>query len=65
MLALAWFWGSKGLEIRDSRLEIYCIMIYILAHGLVDTTYWKNDLSVVFWIIIGLMVVVKNDKISD
>jgi len=65
VLALAWFWGSKGLEIRDSRLEIYCIMIYILAHGLVDTTYWKNDLSVVFWIIIGLMVVVKNDKISD
>jgi len=29
-------------------------MIYILIHGLVDTTYWKNDLSVIFWLIIAL-----------
>lgn len=29
-------------------------MIYILIHGLVDTTYWKNDLSIVFWLIIAL-----------
>jgi len=29
-------------------------MIYVLVHGLTDTTYWKNDLSVVFWLIIAL-----------
>ena len=29
-------------------------MIYILIHGLIDTTYWKNDLSVIFWLIIAL-----------
>ena len=28
-------------------------MIYILIHGLVDTTYWRNDLAVVFWMIIA------------
>ncbi|MFH1938426.1 MAG: O-antigen ligase family protein [Patescibacteria group bacterium] len=29
-------------------------MIYILIHGLIDTTYWKNDLAVVFWLITAL-----------
>lgn len=28
-------------------------MIYALVHGLVDTTYWKNDLALMFWLIIG------------
>lgn len=26
------------------------IMLYILIHGLVDTTYFKNDLATVFWL---------------
>jgi O-antigen ligase len=30
------------------------IILYILIHGLVDTTYWKNDLSLIFWIIFSL-----------
>jgi len=29
-------------------------MIYILIHGLVDTTYWKNDLAIIFWLVIAL-----------
>jgi len=29
-------------------------MVYILIHGLIDTTFWKNDLSVIFWLITGL-----------
>jgi len=29
-------------------------MIYVLVHGLVDTTYWKNDLALIFWLIIAL-----------
>jgi len=28
--------------------------MYILIHGLVDTTYWKNDLSIIFWLVIVL-----------
>lgn len=31
-------------------------MIVLLIHGLVDVPYFKNDLSVLFWIIIGLIV---------
>lgn len=30
------------------------VMIYILIHGLIDTPYWKNDLAVLFWLIIAL-----------
>jgi len=29
-------------------------MIYLLVHGLIDTTYWKNDLALIFWLITGL-----------
>jgi len=34
-------------------LSLMAIMVYILAHGLLDTTYWKNDLSLIFWTIIA------------
>jgi O-antigen ligase len=33
------------------------IMLYILIHGLADTPYWKNDLSVIFWIIFSLGII--------
>ncbi len=29
-------------------------MVYVITHGLIDTTYWKNDLSIVFLLIIAL-----------
>ena len=35
-------------------------MIGLLVHGLVDVPYFKNDLSVLFWIIIGLMIIPTN-----
>lgn len=39
----------------DYELKIIlAIMIYILLHGLVDTTYWKNDLAVIFWTVFVL-----------
>lgn len=31
------------------------IMFYLLLHGLVDTTYFKNDLAVVFWLLFTLI----------
>ena len=33
-------------------------MAVILVHGLVDTPYFKNDLSILFWVIIGVMIVI-------
>ncbi|MDP2934539.1 MAG: O-antigen ligase family protein [bacterium] len=67
VLLLVWFFktGFKQLAVHNPELTTYCLlllslMIYILIHGLVDTTYWKNDLSLVFWTIIGIMAITKN-----
>jgi O-antigen ligase len=35
-------------------------MLAILAHGLIDTTYWKNDLSAIFWVIVGLAMSIQD-----
>lgn len=60
---LGWFFKSLSKDLNHNlRLLLIMLMIYILIHGLVDTTYWKNDLSVFFWLIIGLMVVLKNPR---
>ena len=57
----------KKLEIRNLKLEIAIMasMITIIVHGLVDTPYFKNDLSVLFWLIIGLGMVENQLSISD
>lgn len=54
-------YGSKSTVIYGS---IMASMIVILTHGLVDTPYLKNDLAVLFWIIIGLILVLESDKIE-
>jgi O-antigen ligase len=33
---------------------LFAAMLAILLHGLFDTTYFKNDLSAIFWIILAL-----------
>jgi len=63
---LVWFFktGFKNLfKVYSSEFMVILmsVMIYVLIHGLVDTTYWKNDLAVFFWIVIGCMVVLKFD----
>lgn len=30
--------------------SLFGFVVYTLLHGLVDTTYWKNDLSLLFWL---------------
>ena len=62
ILILIWFFSSCGRPAVGWRqLVVLCLMAYILIHGLVDTTYWKNDLAMMFWMIIGYAVVIKSD----
>ncbi len=35
-------------------------MVVIVIHGLVDTPYFKNDLAILFWLIIGLLITLKH-----
>lgn len=45
-----WFRGHLG----PMATTLIAAMSAILIHGLIDTTYWKNDLSALFWIILAL-----------
>jgi putative inorganic carbon (HCO3(-)) transporter len=56
--------GFRGLWTLDFGLWtiLLAIMLYILIHGLIDTTYWKNDLSIIFWIVVGLMKIIQDSE---
>jgi len=58
------FFGSVIPQQTSKKLSFILIaaMIYILIHGLVDTTYWKNDLSIIFWLLIALNYT--NDRLA-
>ena len=48
---------NSGSNAKESYLIIalLCTMTAIVVHGAVDVPYFKNDLSVMFWVIIALM----------
>ncbi len=65
------FWqGFRKLKSGEYSLSlIFCgsvmaALVVVIIHGLVDTPYFKNDLSVLFWLIIGLLIVGKINKDS-
>jgi O-antigen ligase len=37
------------------NLGLLCAMIVIIVHGLVDVPYFKNDLAVMFWVMLAMM----------
>lgn len=40
-------------------------MIVIVVHGLVDAPYFKNDLSVMFWILIAMMGMIRSEAVTE
>jgi len=36
-------------------ITVITILIYLLFHGFVDNTIWKNDLAIIFWFLIALI----------
>ena len=51
---------KRDVSSRRFFLALGAAMIVLLVHGLVDTPYFKNDLSVLFWLIIGLGIAEAN-----
>jgi len=51
-----------GLFKKSNYFATILIMLmgYILIHGLADTTYFKNDLAVVFWLAVALGISLPN-----
>ena len=40
----------------------FIIVIYLLLHGIVDTTLWRNDVSVLWWLAFMLSVPILNSQ---
>lgn len=61
--------NSKSYKLKDAsyKISLVAVMICILVYGLVDVPYFKNDLSVLFWIWVGLLsvVVTQGDEIFE
>ncbi|MBI4709333.1 MAG: O-antigen ligase family protein [Candidatus Portnoybacteria bacterium] len=51
---------KKTFSLLKNKNQLALILIilmgYIILHGLLDTTYFKNDSAVIFWIIIALAI---------
>jgi putative inorganic carbon (HCO3(-)) transporter len=52
---LAWRgWRAGSAAWRPLQLGIVLALVGVVIHGLVDVPYWKNDLSLEFWVLLGL-----------
>ncbi|MDO8669750.1 MAG: O-antigen ligase family protein, partial [Candidatus Buchananbacteria bacterium] len=69
LLAFVWifiksFWQNTRAYLRSSHnlinLTLALVIVQLLVHGLVDVPYFKNDLSVLFWLVISFYTVNKN-----
>ncbi len=60
-LRLAWKLVQKG---SFFGIALIAVMIEIFVHGLVDVPYFKNDLSVLFWIFIATAVIANKIQLS-
>lgn len=54
----------RGLYFNDSKYKAYFIAaaFAILIHGLFDTTYFKNDLSTIFWLIFACSIILGKNE---
>lgn len=48
-------WRHSDSEWKVIHLGVLLALVAVVVHGLVDVPYWKNDLSVEFWALIGLI----------
>jgi len=63
LVGFLWLVGRVGYEfyglVRNSPRALAASFMAafsaILVHGLVDTTYWKYDLAILFWLLIALI----------
>jgi len=54
------FWMLKRARYNDM---IFVFLIYFLIHGFVDTLYWKNDLAMIFWLVIAVGYIIEDHNV--
>jgi hypothetical protein len=47
-------WRRADPEWRAFFLGVFLAMVAVIVHGLVDVPYFKNDLSLEFWALVGI-----------
>lgn len=66
LIVLLWLMVSFFKNVFSSNSPIraasIAAMFAILIHGLFDTTYFKNDLSAIFWLVFISSIIIKNEK---
>jgi O-antigen ligase len=46
--------GLRSTGQRELQVGLLAAMVTLLGHGLVDVPYFKNDLAVLFWLLLAL-----------
>jgi O-antigen ligase len=49
-------WSAWDVDWRVIGLGVLVALVAVVVHGLVDVPYWKNDLSLEFWVLIALIL---------
>ncbi len=57
-IILLFFRDNKKARKNNSESGLVClaIILYFLLHGLIDTTYWRNDIAMVFWVVVTMNI---------
>jgi putative inorganic carbon (hco3(-)) transporter len=56
-IACAWRgWRWAAADWRVIHLGVLLALVAVIVHGLVDVPYWKNDLALEFWALVGLVL---------
>ncbi len=51
-------WKKYSGDLINIHTLVISFFVYFIIHGLVDTTYWKNDLALIFWFFVGIFAVI-------
>jgi putative inorganic carbon (hco3(-)) transporter len=61
------FFSRLRRSVSDAALSagLFAAMSAVLVHGLMDTTYFKNDLSAIFWLMLAVSLLLETKKIRS
>jgi len=70
VLLLFWVFAEAYKGIRKNKNEFMLLaaafFVYFILHGLVDTPYWKNDLSLTFFFFLAIVLLAKKrERLAD
>ncbi len=56
------YWKGEKREEKGDYFILLMVILVILIHGLVDVPYFKNDLSVFWWVLLGFILQAKGSR---